>query len=695
MNFLYAAHADAPRSSRVLRFVIAVCTLCVSLPANAQSPAPSRLVEPAVVLQPNKPVERDLSAKQVRAFTISADSGWLVRIASTQIGIDIVISIFGSDGAKLAEVDSSDEGPEKEALVVARRSGQQRIEVRAFDTTAGPGRFSISVLESISPQELAALSPYIAPAITRQTVESAVQLVGLDYTDAELAALVKSNELAQRRSAFAALRAVNLPNSALPSLFFEPLPPKVPVPNRPPDFATVRSDTRRPSNLEDVAYWSLPELAVLIRTRQVSSVELTRMYLARLHRYDSALNAVVTFTDSLALEQARKADAEISAGHYRGTLHGIPFGAKDLYAVPGYPSTWGAEPYRNQVINETATAVRKLEDAGAVLVAKLSTGALAWGDQWFRGTTHNPWNLAEGSSGSSAGPAAAVSAGLVPFALGTETLGSIVSPSTRTGITGLRPSFGRVSRAGVMALAWSMDKPGPLCRNVDDCAIVFNAIRGRDPADPVTVDEPFPYDAAAPLSRLRIGYIKSAFDAKGEAADLDRKVLEVMKSLGANLVPLELPQRPVDAMMFILGAESAAAFDDLTRSGRDTLVNPISGGGSWSNNFHSARLIPAVEYIQANRVRRLLQEDMSGLLAGVDAYISPAFRGGNVGVTNLTGHPCVVVPDGFLKNGDPWSITFCAPMYGEAAALEIARAYQEATPWAKRHPPKFAASENK
>ena len=667
-----------------------LCTLALISTSAAQSQQSSTPVEAPALLQPGKPVERELSPKQVRRFVMSADSGSLVRIGSTQVGIDIVVSIFGPDGAKLAEVDSSGEGPEQQALAVARRSGQHRVEVRAYDTTAAPGRFSISMLESLSSQQLAALSRFVPPPITRQIVESALQLAGLNYSDAQLLALVQGNDLTQRRGAYERLRAVPLPNSAMPSLFFEPLPPKVAPPNKPPRFAGTRREIKRPANLEDVAYWSLPELAGLVRTRQVSSVELTRMYLGRLRRYDSALNAVVTFTDSLALEQARRADREIANGHYRGTLHGIPYGVKDLYAVPGYPTTWGSEPYRNQLLIATATTVRRLEDAGAVLIAKLSTGELAWNDVWFRGTTHNPWNVAEGSSGSSAGPAAAVSAGLVPFALGTETLGSIVSPSTRTGVTGLRPSYGRVSRAGVMALAWSMDKPGPLCRNADDCAIVFNAIRGRDPADPTTVDEPFPYDAGTPLSRLRIGYIKSAFDATYEAADLDRKVLEVLQTLGAKLIPIELPQRPVDDMMFLLSAEAAAAFDDLTRSGRDSLLKR----SSQADGFRAAHLIPAVEYIQANRVRRLLQEDMNTLLDRLDAYVSPSFQGSNLALTNLTGHPCVAVPDGFLKNGDPWSITFCAPMYGEAAALEVAHAYQEATPWYKRHPPAFSGPGN-
>jgi Asp-tRNA(Asn)/Glu-tRNA(Gln) amidotransferase A subunit family amidase len=534
------------------------------------------------------------------------------------------------------------------------------------------------------------------PAITKATLQAALDMMGLSYTDAELDLLLQErgrfgNDFAgrgDRRNAYDALRAVPLDNSVAPALLFAPLPPLTPIVNRAPRFAPSPKDVKRPANLEDVAFWPVSRLAVLIKTRQVTSVELTQMYLNRLHRYDPQLHAVVTFTDSLALAQARKADQDLAAGRYRGPLHGIPYGVKDLYAVPGYPTTWGAKPYEHQVIDVTATTVRKLEDADAVLVAKLSSGALAMGDVWFRDTTRNPWNLKQGSSGSSAGPAAAVSAGLVPFALGTETLGSIVSPSTRTGVTGLRPSFGRVSRWGVMALSWSMDKAGPLCRNADDCAIVFNVIRGADPRDPTTVDEPFPYDAEAPLASLKIGYVQSAFEGDRQGVDFDRAVLDVLRKLGATLVPIELPDRATAAMRIILNAEAAAAFDDLTRSGRDSLL-VRQDQGAWPNSFRSARFIPAVEYIQANRVRRLLQEDMQRVLKDFDAYVSPSFAGQNLLITNLTGHPCVAVPTGFTNDGSPVSITFCGRMYGEAQALEVARAYQEATEWDDRHPPLF------
>jgi Asp-tRNA(Asn)/Glu-tRNA(Gln) amidotransferase A subunit family amidase len=539
----------------------------------------------------------------------------------------------------------------------------------------------------------------VRPVITKATLQAALDVIGLSFTEAELDLLLQrrgefGNDFSgrgDRRNAYEALRATPLPNTVMPVLFFHPLPPSRPIADRPPRFRSPLTDVSRPANLEDVAFWSVSELAALLRTRQVTSLELTRMYLDRLRRHDSVLHAVVTFTDSLALAQAGRADREISAGRYRGPLHGIPYGVKDLYAVPGYPTTWGAEPYLDQVLGETATAVRKLEEAGAVLVAKLSTGALAMGDVWFRDTTRNPWNLEQGSSGSSAGSAAAVSAGLVPFALGTETLGSIVSPATRTGVTGLRPSYGRVSRHGIMALSWSMDKPGPLCRTADDCALVFDVIRGRDPQDPVTVDAPFPYDAGAALADMRIGYVASAFDGDRRGVELDRAVLDVLRGLGATLIPVELPDRPVQAMRVVLSAEAAAAFDELTLSGRDSLLRR-QDAGAWPNSFRSARFIPAVEFIQANRWRRLLQEDMDALFATVDVYVAPSFEGNNLLITNLTGHPCVAVPAGFLENGSPASITFCGRMYGEADALALARAYQQATPWDERHPERFGGT---
>ncbi len=412
------------------------------------------------------------------------------------------------------------------------------------------------------------------------------------------------------------------------------------------------------------------------------------MYLERLKEHGPTLQCVVTLTEELALKQAARADAEIAAGKYRGPLHGIPYGAKDLLAVKGYKTTWGAMPYKDQMIDENSTVVKKLEEAGAVLVAKLTLGALAWGDVWFGGKTKNPWNLEEGSSGSSAGSGSATAAGLVAFAIGTETWGSIVSPSTRCGVTGLRPTFGRVSRAGAMALSWSMDKIGPMCRTVEDCAIVFNAIYGPDGLDQSLIDLPFNYNADVDLTGLRIGYLKSAFEGDYTGKDNDEASLKVLRELGVDLIPFELPEFPVENISFILWAEAAAAFDELTRSGQDELmVRQIQR--AWPNVFRASRFIPAVEYIQANRARHILIQKMAEQMKAVDLFVTPSFGGNNLLVTNLTGHPCVVVPNGFKENGSPTSISFIGQLYDEGTILAVAKAYQDATDWHKQHPSMF------
>jgi Asp-tRNA(Asn)/Glu-tRNA(Gln) amidotransferase A subunit family amidase len=570
--------------------------------------------------------------------------------------------------------------------------------MRSLALTALSALCALSTLSAQTPDSTRADSAPPRPAITKPALQAALTLMGLSYTDAELDLLLErrgqgggdfGGGRGDRRASFDAIRAVELPNSVPPALFFHPLPPAQPVANRAPRFASPPPRLARPANLEDVAFWPVTHLAELIRTRQVTSLELTEMYLKRLERFDRQLLAVVTFTDSLAREQARRADRAIAAGGYLGPLHGIPYGLKDLFAVPGYPTTWGAMPFKAQVLNETATVARKLEEAGAVLVAKLTLGALAMGDVWFGGRTRNPWDTAQGASGSSAGVGSAVAAGAIPFGIGTETLGSIVSPSTRNGVTGLRPSFGRVSRHGAMALSWSMDKPGPMCRNAEDCAVVFDAIRGADPLDLTTVDQPFPYAADRPLSQMKIGYLASAFEGDRTGVDRDRAVLDTLRKLGADLVPIELPDRPARELLIVLNAEAAAAFDELTRSDRDSLL-VRQDGGAWPNSFRSSRFIPAVEYLQANRVRRLLQEDMRTLLDGFDAYVSPSFAGANLVVTNLTGHPCVAAVHGFDDEGHPTSITFCGPMYGEAGALRLTKAWHDATDYDERHPRAFA-----
>jgi Asp-tRNA(Asn)/Glu-tRNA(Gln) amidotransferase A subunit family amidase len=523
--------------------------------------------------------------------------------------------------------------------------------------------------------------------LKRKHVAAAEKVIGLSFDKTERDSLLP--DLRDNLANYQNVRAVPLPNSCPPALLFHPTPLGKAFDSRqlPLVYSTV-DDVSLPDNLEELAYFSVAQLGELIRTRRVTSIQLTTMYLERLKRYGPQLECVVTLTEELALDQARRADEEIAAGQYRGPLHGIPYGAKDLLAVKGYPTTWGAMSYRDQVIAEDATVVQRLEEAGAVLVAKLTLGALAWGDVWFGGKTRNPWNLEQGSSGSSAGSASATTAGLVPFAIGSETWGSIVSPSTRCGATGLRPTFGRVSRTGAMALSWSMDKLGPICRTVEDCALVFDAIRGPDGLDQTVVDLPFNYNYQVDVSNLRIGYVKNAFEEEYPTSANDQAVLDVLRELGAELVPISLPDYPIGDLSFILSTEAAAAFDKLTRSDRDDLlVRQIRN--AWPNVFRTHRFVPAVEYIQANRIRYQVIQEMEHILADVDLYVSPAFIGDNLLLTNLTGHPCVVLPNGFNAKGSPTSITFMGQLYDEATILAVARAYQEATGWHLKHPPQF------
>jgi Asp-tRNA(Asn)/Glu-tRNA(Gln) amidotransferase A subunit family amidase len=400
---------------------------------------------------------------------------------------------------------------------------------------------------------------------------------------------------------------------------------------------------------------------------------------------------VVTLLEERALTRARQADRELAAGRWRGPLHGIPCGVKDLLSIPGQPTTWGAAPYRDQVRDELATVVARLDSAGAVIVAKLTLGALAWGDVWFGGTTRNPWNLEQGSSGSSAGSASAVAAGLVPFAIGTETWGSIVSPSTRCGTTGLRPTFGRVSRHGAMALSWSMDKIGPIARTAEDCAMVLDAIRGPDGHDPTVVDAPLPVRPEVDPASLRVGYLAALFedgddDDPGRA--LDRAALDVLREAGFELVPVALPERDPYPLASILSVEAAAAFEELTLSGRDDeLTRQIRN--AWPNVFRAAHFVPAVAYVQANRQRLLLMQDFADLFQGLDVYVTPSFGGGGLLMTNLTGHPQLVVPNGFTGEGAPHSISFVGDLHAEAALVAVARAYQDRTDWHRQRPPGF------
>jgi Asp-tRNA(Asn)/Glu-tRNA(Gln) amidotransferase A subunit family amidase len=436
--------------------------------------------------------------------------------------------------------------------------------------------------------------------------------------------------------------------------------------------------------MDELAFYSVGELGELLRTRKITSVELTKMYISRIKKYAPKLECVITITEDLALKQAQSADDQIAAGNYRGPLHGIPFGIKDLLSTQSYKTTWGSNAYKEQVINEDAEVVKRLENAGAVLVAKLTLGELAMGDVWFGGMTRSPWDYKHGSGGSSAGPGAAVSAGLVAFAIGSETWGSIVDPSTICGITGLRPTYGRVSRRGAMTLCWSMDKLGPMCRTVEDCAIVFNAIYGPDGIDQTLYDVPFNYTTDIDMSNIKIGYLKADFDSSS-FKEFSNETMKELEKMGAKLVPIEMPKYPVADLSIILNAECAAAFDELVRSGREDLLVRQSRD-AWPNFFRFSRFIPAVEYIQANRIRFLVIQEMTKIFDQADIYLAPSLEGDNLLLTNLTGHPCVCLPNGFTKEGTPVSISLIGKLFGEAQLLAIAKKYQDATEFHKKHP---------
>ena len=507
-------------------------------------------------------------------------------------------------------------------------------------------------------------------------IKQAEWIAGLELTDDERTRTARSVQ--RTLQSFAELRKVDVGYDVAPALTFFPVPPR-------PAAAIKRNQARpvetpvvqRPSSPDELAFLTVVELSALIRSRQVSSTELTKLYLSRLKRFDPLLRCVVTLTEELALKQAAEADREISSGHYRGALHGIPWGAKDLIAYPGYPTTWGATPYKGRVIDGKATVATRLEEAGAVLLGKLSLGALAQGDLWFGGRTRSPWDPRTGSSGSSAGSASAVAAGLVGFAIGSETLGSIVSPCRACGATGLRPTFGRVSRHGCMTLAWTMDKLGPITRSVEDCALVFDAIHGADGLDFAAVDQPFEWPPRQEFEKIKVGYIEQ----ERRPAD-EREELKTFRKLGFELIPMTLPDKlPVGAITLMLGTEAAAAFDDVTRK------HVTEGLNTWPDTFRQGEFVPAVEYIRAARVRTKLMQAMHERMEIVDLYVS---SGQVLAITNLTGHPSVVFPMGFHDRDGrafPGSVVLTGRLYDESTLLAVARAFQQATGDHLRRPP--------
>jgi Asp-tRNA(Asn)/Glu-tRNA(Gln) amidotransferase A subunit family amidase len=579
----------------------------------------------------------------------------------------------------------------------------QRLGRRKFLAAVPAAVAAGAALPAAAPQ---APPPQSAPRVGKEALKRSEKMLGLEFTDAEEEMMLRG--VGRNLESYEALRRLNVPLDTEPAVVFHPYLPGRRPPAAGPRAKLLdvgpRAGARRGTvhasvaPLEQLAFSPVTQLSDLIRRREITSADLTKMYLARLEKHGEALKCVVTLTRDLALAQAAQADKDLRAGRYRGQLHGIPWGAKDLFATKGFRTTWGAKPYENQVIDLDATVVERLREAGAVLVAKLSMGSLAQGGVWFGGSTKNPWNTERSSSGSSAGPAAATAAGLVGFAIGTETLGSIISPSSTCGAVGLRPTYGRVSRYGAMALSWTMDKIGPICRSVEDCAIAFNAIYGADGRDESVVDAPFDWNPRLPIARLKIGYLKGDFEnptmppsanteearrrfqarAAGMAAALD-----AFRKIGANLVPVELPDYPAQAIRFILSAEAAAAFDDLTRTrGVDQLTE--QGPGDWPNTFRTSRFVPAVEYLRAQRARTLLMRKYDELMATCDVFLS-ATGGASLTATNLTGHPALCLKAGFVDKM-PWALMITGRLYDEATLLRAALAYERATPWSSMHP---------
>ncbi len=536
--------------------------------------------------------------------------------------------------------------------------------------------------------------------ITKELISEAATVADVHIAPDQVDMMVK--DLNDVLKDYDAVHELKLPNSLAPAYVMDPVLPGM-------DFETERHAPRMsaagnvelPKNLEDAAFYTVRQWAELVRTRRVSPVALAEMYMSRLKRYDPILKFNITLTEDRAMAQAREAEREIAAGKYRGPLHGIPWGAKDMLSVKGYRTTWGAGGYENQVIDEDASVVTRLDEAGAVLIAKLTLGALAMNDGWFGGMTRNPWKTEQGSSGSSAGPASATASGCVAFSIGSETLGSIAAPSSRCGCTGLRPTFGLVPRTGAMALAWTMYKLGPICRSVEDCALVLDSIYGPDGKDRCCKPAGFSWDANLDIRKLRIGYLKDQFEkkpgdddakedqaAKDERSALDQQTLDVLRNkLRLKLEPLTVPDFPYTHLPFLLSAEAAACFDDLTRSGRDKLLTGQSKD-DWPNIFREAHFIPAVEYINANRARYIGMQKWADAFGQFDVIVAPTF-GEQLVITNLTGHPAVILPNGFRKDGTPASITFLGKLYREARLMALAKAYQDATGWHRRYPPKF------
>jgi len=518
---------------------------------------------------------------------------------------------------------------------------------------------------------------------------SAAKAFDLQFSPKEIDTLL--SDVKDNLKNYKAMHQLSLPNSVPLSLWQTAILPNMTFAKTQNTIPWKTKITALPQNINDLAYYNIDQLAYLIRNKKISSLKLTQFYIDRIKKWGDTLQCVISLQEDIAYKQAKQADEEIAAGKYRGLLHGIPYGLKDLFAIKGTKTTWGAAPYKNQVIDEDAFVYTQLKNAGAVLVAKFTLGALAMGDYWYGGRTKNPWNLNYGSSGSSAGSASATVAGLVPFAIGTETWGSIVSPSTTCGATGLRPTFGSISRTGAMALSYSLDKVGPICRSAADAAIVFSYLHGTDGKDLSAVNMPFNYTPEKPIKQLKIAYAKNYFDRIKDTTRNEWKALEVFKKMGVELIPVNFPDSGVyqfNIMDVIIGVECAAQFDELTRFNIDDELTRQTKN-DWPNQFRAARFVPAVEYINAQRHRYLLMQKVNEVMQQYDAIICPSRGDGNQSaITNLTGNPVVCVPSGFDKRFNlPTGISFVGKLFDEATLLNIADAYQKASPWEDMHPP--------
>jgi Asp-tRNA(Asn)/Glu-tRNA(Gln) amidotransferase A subunit family amidase len=572
-----------------------------------------------------------------------------------------------------------------------------------------------------------------AQQVTPEMLKNAIAMAGLSFTEADQKTMLQA--VNQNLTRVTELRAIEIPNDVSPPFHFSALVPGMTVNRTKLPFRMSTPAVKRPANFEDVAFWPVMQLAQLIKTRQASSTELTRLYLERLHRYNPTLYCAVTILDDLALEQARQADAELAAGRYKGPLHGIPWGAKDIIAVKGYKTTWGSGAFRDQVLDHDASVVTLLREAGAVLVAKLTTGEIAQGDRWFGGQTRSPWNPAQGSGGSSAGPGSATAAGLVGFSIGTETSGSILGPSARCGVTGLRPTLGRISRDGVMVLSWTQDRLGPMCRYAEDCALVMSVIARPDQRDLSVVDIPFNWNAQLDIRKLRVGYLKTAFEENTDATGREhqQQTLDALIALGVKPVPVEVPEFSTDVSA--INVESGTFFDAFMRSGRDKNLTNLGRANGWKG----ARVMPAVDYLQSQRIRMMMMMKLAEATAGLDVYVvasnntggtagrgargaapdtsdpaaaaaaAEAGRGRGTGrgrggggtppapaqrhftMANLACYPAINVPNGFSDSGQPTNVTFFARPFGETELLALAKAYQDAAGFHLQRPKKLLA----